>query len=158
MNARFYHSGKHLVWDWPARLGHQIKFFFQILRYKTILKNFRQFWGKKKIISIVKLVKYFVKWIYSINFTKYFSRVACALAQCEKMNNLVSPMKYFFKLPNSLVKTLISRNVCQKCVKLSRNNFHTVPQCGVYDIFASPEIYFVKSIIQPWTRVSLQDY
>ena len=41
--------------------------------------------------------------------------------QRVKMKQLFSK-KYFVKLVNSLVKTLLSRNFCQKCEK--RVNFH----------------------------------
>ena len=66
--------------------------------------------------------------------TKYFSgerEFSCfSHSQCGKMRNLVSPKKYSVKLTTylviSLVKTLLSRNFCHKCVRLNRSNFHTV--------------------------------
>ena len=36
----------------------------------------------------------------------------------------------------SLVKTLLSRNFCQICVRLNRSNFHSVMQCGTATILS----------------------
>ena len=50
-------------------------------------------------------------------------------------------------LPNNLQLPLLSRNFCQKCVRLNCSNFLTVSTlCGVYKIFVSLGKYFVKLI------------
>ena len=50
-------------------------------------------------------------------------------AQCGKMRNSLSPRKYFIIITSvtCLVKTLLlSRDFCQKSVRVNFRNFHTV--------------------------------
>ena len=100
-------------------------------------------------MSFVKSVwifrKYFVKSthlvIYFVNrfkFTKYFqARVfgKCVIgSQCSVENREIISHQYFFReissLVTSLVKTLLSRNFCQKCVRVKFHNFHSTVHCA----------------------------
>ena len=71
--------------------------------------------------------------LYTLPYTLYPSWCTVRSAQCSKMNNLLSPKKYFVKsstyLVISLVKLLHSRNFCQKCVRVNFWSYHSV-QCG----------------------------
>ena len=93
------------------------------------------------------------KWeIYS--HWKIFCQITY-LAQCEKTRNSLSTN--IFREINysvtSVVKTLLSRNFCQKSVRENFRDFHTV-LCGNFRIFLPFKIY-VKSIfrivkVQKW--------
>ena len=64
-------------------------------------------------------------------FTKYFSIVALSC----KLKNLLSPKKFrqINRLAISLVKPLLSRNFCQKTVRINIRNFLTVcVHCTVF--------------------------
>ena len=84
--------------------------------------------------QINSLVIYLVNALVSRNFCQKSMRVnfrnfhSVQCTQCGKVKNLVSPKNIssnqLFVI--SLLKTLLSRNICQKCVRLNRSNFHTV--------------------------------
>ena len=91
----------------------------------------------------------FLKFIFTENFssdskiTKSLHCVAHTLWKNEKF----TLTKYLFRQINSLVisflKPLISRNICQKCVRVNFRNFHTVAQyhrcCGkMKKVLSSP--------------------
>ena len=52
--------------------------------------------------------------------------------QCIKMKTLLSPKK--FRQINCLVKTLLTRNICQISVRVNFRNFHTV--CLILQLWA----------------------
>ena len=73
------------------------------------------------------------------------------ITNCSVEGRKFSLTKKIFCQINSLVKTLLSRNFCKKCVRLYRINFHTFvyySQCGKSANSQSiTKIYFVKSTL-----------
>ena len=104
----------------------------------TVWKN-KKFSRTKKIFrQINSLVTYLVNQLLSRNFCQKWARenfrnfhnvvVEITETQCGKMKNLLSPKKIrqTNSLVFSLVKTLLSRNFCQRSVTVNFRNFHTV--------------------------------
>ena len=95
---------------------------------KTFLKTWNYFWSKlsfwynwfheKRYLALSLWTEIWFDEIYDVSST-----------QCGKMKNLLSPKKIFRQinyLVISLVKALLSRNFCQKSVRVNFCNFHTV--------------------------------
>ena len=97
--------------------------------------------------NLPPLQKIFVKSIHSITLSrkKYFDGIfaknrggkICNFPNCGKMNNLISPEKYFVKTTFQqflLVETVFLRIYCQKNVRVSRFLYYPHPwvpsECG----------------------------
>ena len=99
----------------------------------VILVNSSIFLYRK--IAIFRHINVFAK---AVDFTKFLS--VAFYAQYGKMKNLLSPIRKFRQINSlvfSVVKTLLSRNFCQRSVTV---NF---PQCGNYRILLPP---FFRSV------------
>ena len=124
----------------------KIQYFFAIIIYiqcGNCCDLVSHIFGKNFVKLTVLLRKLQKSWFNEIFFgeTKFFVFLHCAIPTVwknEKFGLTNKIFRQFSYLVISLVKTLLSRNFCQKCVRLNRSSFHTVHTVHTVEI---TEIY-----------------
>ena len=109
--------------------------------YKTLFCHYfvskipwNQFSPKEYILNRFDEKIHVIKYLVLTNGANVHVRTKCTFHTVE--NEKFTLTQKIFRQINSLVKPLLSRNFCQKCVRENSRNFHTV-QCTFVEVTES---------------------